>query len=544
MLKMPRIADYTAKLRLDSDDGVKSLKNFDSQSRTISDRVEKRFSSLSKSLVIAAPAVALTGITLLARNAANLEQRFNGVRKTTGLAGDELIQLKRNLLDFSTTTPVAVNELAGIATVAGQLGISGGEEIEEFAKSFARLQIASDNTISGELGAQQFARFLTLSGAGTENANRMASAFTVLGNTSKFTEGQLLSTASEVGKISSKFNLSAQATLGISAALTELGVAPEVAATSIQKFFGAVNSASLDGKGISELSTITGLTAKEIETLRETRPEQILDLFAKGLAQGQKDGITFTKQLKALGLNGERSIKTFGALTVDVDRLAEQIRKSNVAYAENNAVNKEAAVAGEVFNAEMIKLKNSFVSLGDSLASSGLLGFLSETVSLLNQIIKTTTAAIRAIKDLSDDPRENRRQANQRNIARPSSIFDQQTFEQFSDKGIPSRRTIKNLVSGSDLQSDESTDGLTRRERILRARENNPSQQFSITKSISDFFERQRSLSSGIVQGQVTNNTTNNITVNNSVETASNPVQAANIVATKTQTAIQQAAPQ
>ncbi len=532
---MPKIADYVGVISLNPNEGLKGLKNFDQGAKRAARNVESRFDKMSKNINksfrrLVGVAALTAGLKGLAGNVAQVEASFISVRKTTNLPVEDIDALKDALFDLGKELPVSLQALAQIATVAGQLGISGKNDILKFTKAFAALEIASDRTISGEFGAQQFARFLGLSGAGTENADRMASAFTLLGNTSKFTEGQLLSTALEVSKISSKFKLTAQATLGISAALTELGVAPEVAATSIQKFFGAVNSASLDGKAINELSTITGLTAEEIENLRKSKPEEILDRFARGLEEGQRNGNTFTKELKALGLNGERSIKTFGALTVNVDRLTEQIRKSFLAYKENNAATKEAAIVAGSLESEWQKTKTAFQELADELSSGRLLNLMKGVLGVAQQLAKTLTAgssnfgeffgtlrnpfAKDAVVGTSNQP-VNRIKNSPRQNAKISELNRR-------------REAGENIGNGSSrrISAEEKAAALEKvREQIIIQEQSRLIRQQTINN---------------------TANTTNNSTVNVTapITTTANPAQTANVIISKANSSLQQAAPQ
>lgn len=405
---MRRIADYVADLELNTRGANRQLKGFDRTAKDTAGVVAGRFgvvgSTLNKNLAAGAIVAGGAGLIGLAKNAAALEEGFVGVQKTTDFTDDQINNLKRSLLDLGTQLPVNTSQLIEIAKVAGQLGLAdqGVAGIAKFTEAFAKLEIASDRTISGELGAQQFARFLENSGAGVESVEEIASAVTFLGNTSKLTEGQLLQTALEVSKVSRAFNLTAGDVLGLSTAFTELAVQPEVARTTTLRFFRAVEDASLAGKGLEELSKVTGLTAEQINDLRQTNPTEILTSFAKGIRTSRDNGVSLNKELKALGLNGTIVFSALSALASSTELVDQKVQGANKAIQENTALNNEVRRASQTFNAEVIKLSNSFVSLGDSLAGSGLIGFLSDVVSRLSEGVQVAGLLVRKFKEVGE----------------------------------------------------------------------------------------------------------------------------------------------
>jgi len=200
------------------------------------------------------------------KSVGDLEAGMIGVKKTTGLADDEIKKLKGSLLGFAKSNAVTISSLLETAKVAGQMGIQGADSISKFTQAFAKLEIASDRTVAGEFGAQAFAKFLDLSKEGIENAEQLASAMVQLGNTSKTTEGAILSTAEEIVKKTSRFNLGGANILGLATAMEEAGVRSEVAGTSMQMFFEKLDIA-IKGNNLGEFSNVFGKTAEEIKRL-------------------------------------------------------------------------------------------------------------------------------------------------------------------------------------------------------------------------------------------------------------------------------------
>lgn len=402
---MPTIADYVAQIKINSDAAVKELQKFDMAAKGAVDGSEKRFSKLGNSLK-SKLSLAVSGLTLggIVKEAADIEAGFIGVKKTTGLAADEIKKLKDSLLQFSQQTPVTVNSLIDIAKVAGQLGISGSADIQKFTETFAKLQIASDNTVAGELGAQGFAKFLEATGEGIERAENMASAITFLGNTSKFTEGQLLSVVREVSKLAPAFNLGGAAVLGMSATFQELSIQPEVARTATLNFFASLDKAvrgiHKNENALIRFSAVTGLTAKEIEELSKKTPERVLTKYIEGLGRIKEAGGDVIGELDNVNLKGTIMNATFLALAGSSEKMSNKIDDATNAARENKALSIEVTEASKGFNAELAKLKNSFSGLADTIASSGLLGLITSIVDELSNVVNGAGRAIKALQSL------------------------------------------------------------------------------------------------------------------------------------------------
>lgn len=401
-----RIADYVAALNLDTRKAEGKLRKFDGEARRSSKQsvglIAKNRAALASLAAVAIPAAVIGGLVALVRNASKLETALVGVQKTTGLTDIEINRLKLSIFKLGAELPVSINNLLEISKVAGQLGIVGAADIAKFTEAFAKLEIASDRTISGELGAQSFARFLANTDEAIKNADKVGSAFTLLGNESKLTEGQLLATALEISKIARTYKLSADEVLGLATTFTELSIQPEVARTVLTRFFRAVEVGVTDGKGLPELRKVTKLTTDEIRTLAKEDPAKIFIKFARGIQEARDAGKNINKELKALGLGGTIAATAISAVSAQADNLEKKIADSSRAYTENVALNEESALASKTFSAELTKLGNSFVNLGDAIAGTGLLSALSAIVSTTGDVITVLSHAIRLAKELFD----------------------------------------------------------------------------------------------------------------------------------------------
>lgn len=81
-----------------------------------------KLESAGKKLSIVSGATAALGYTAIDA-AIDYESAFTGVRKTVDATDEQFASLYNSILDLSTEIPATAEEIAGIAEVAGQLGI-------------------------------------------------------------------------------------------------------------------------------------------------------------------------------------------------------------------------------------------------------------------------------------------------------------------------------------------------------------------------------------------------------------------------------------
>lgn len=196
---------------------------------------------------------------------ADFEHAFTGVAKTVDLTGAPLEDFRQQLVAFSTTDLAggkSAEELANIAEVAGALGIQGADDLLGFTKAAAGLSVTTGiaaNEIAASLG-----RVAVLVGTqGTEGFNKLGSAITALGNEMPGTERDIIEITTRMAGALSALGTTAPDILAVASAASAVGVMPEAAGTSIQRFFLDMNSA------ISGTSQVTPEAAAKMQTLQD-----------------------------------------------------------------------------------------------------------------------------------------------------------------------------------------------------------------------------------------------------------------------------------
>jgi len=388
-----------------------SVQSFAQKSEAGLSRLNRRLNSVTRG--IGSMGLAIGGAfagRFIFQQVADFETGLVGVGKTTGAAGKELNDLGASIVQLSKDLEVVSNEkLLEFSQSAGQLGISGSENILKFAETMAKLETASD--VAGEEGASSIARLLTITGEGVGVVDRFASTLVELGNTSAATEQEILSVASEIGRATASFGVASQEVLGMSAAFKSLDVRPEAAGTAVGKAFRAIESAvNNGGSELAKFGEIMGVSNTEVQELFSKDKTATFAKFMSGLGGISNAGGSLSEALASVGLSGETVIKGLGPMATNSELLTEKLNAAAVAFEKNTALNEEFATASQTLNNALksitIGFSNFLNTAINSKSTSGLgmvrdlLFSLGRNMDTVVTIIGTLVGAFLALKTI------------------------------------------------------------------------------------------------------------------------------------------------
>lgn len=277
------------------------------------------------------------------------DRQLIAVGKTTNISGDDLNQFGREVVQLgSDLDGVSVQGLLSSAEVAGQLGVKGTENILKFSTAIEKLKLTSD--IISQEQVQSFAQFIEVSADSFENADKLASVITQLGNNFATTEAQILSNATEIQKGIAVYNASAEGVLGLGAATSALGSEAETSRSAIQSTFAVINSAIATGKNLESVLKITGLTQAELSKQFNKDATGVFVKFVEGLNKAKNEGQNLTLVLNDLDITEKRAFTVVGSLAANYEVLRDAVASASEEYKVNEALNREVAAASESIN--------------------------------------------------------------------------------------------------------------------------------------------------------------------------------------------------
>jgi hypothetical protein len=276
----------------------------------------------------------------------DFDRQLIAVGKTTNITGDELKQFGREVVDLGDRLDgITVDGLIQSAEVAGQLGVTGTSNILKFSEAIEKLKLTSNIISDEQVG--QFAKFIEVSSDSFENADKLASVITQLGNSFATTEAEVLANATEIQKGIAVYNTSAQGVLALGAATSTLGSEAESSRSAVQSTFAVINNAIATGANLEKVLKLTGLTQKELSKQFNQDATGVFVKFVKGLSDAKKGGENLALVLNDVEITEKRAFTVIGSLAANYGILEQSMAQANKEYIDNAALNKEVAAASE-----------------------------------------------------------------------------------------------------------------------------------------------------------------------------------------------------
>lgn len=283
---------------------------------------------VSNSLAIAGVATAALGVGAIAA-AAQFENSFAHVERTVSGTPNQLASIRKELVALSQDVPVSFEALTEIATLGGQMGISAGG-ISNYTRTIAMLTATTD--LSGEAAGTALGRFkayFSEAQAGAEGQNvteqsfdSLASSILKVGVNSVATETGIVNVSLQIASMGSYAGLTASEVIGLSGALSSVGVPPELSRGVITRLFTSMGAAAANGgTKLNEFARVAGVSAEDFAAgFGKPGFGGTLLKFMSGLA-AEGDNAVFT--LNNLGITSVRDIPVLTRLATAANSAGE-----------------------------------------------------------------------------------------------------------------------------------------------------------------------------------------------------------------------------
>lgn len=338
-----------------------------------------------------------TAAFLAARSAIAFEDSFAGVRKTVDATEPQLAQMSQELLDLSTVIPVNVNELNNLASAAGQLGIQT-DAIIAFTDTVAKLGVTTD--LTSDIAADALARLANITQLPQDQFDNLGSTIVALGNKTASTESEIVDFGLRISGAGNQIGLTQDQILSFGAALASLGLNAEAGGSAISTTFIRIASdVAKGGERLNTFARVAGMSADEFSKKWRTDPANAIVAFLRGLSQVNDQGGNVFATLEELGLGGIRVRDTLLRAAGAGDLLSEALRIGSVAWTENNALQREAAIRFDTTKSRLIDVKNEANALAVELGTL-LLPAVNALAGGFEVLFKGTRIGVRALKGL------------------------------------------------------------------------------------------------------------------------------------------------
>lgn len=308
----------------------------------------------------------------LAKDAAELDDVYGQVMKTTNLTHDEVEKLNEAFKKMDTRT--SREELNKLAYEAGKLGITGVDSVLQFVSASDKINIALGDVLGdgamvtiGKMADVYSKSTDQLAKAGDNLEQKMlsiGSAVNELGKVSTANEGYMVDFAARMGGVATQANLSAGQVLGYASALDQSMQKVEMSATAFQKFIGQIM------KKPEDFAKQAGMSVEEFSRLIRTDLNEALFSVLEGF-QGKGGYAELVNIFKELGLDGARAATVISSMANNINKIAEAQAVANKQLDEGTSVMQEYNTMNETRQARAEKAKKNFqdirIKLGNEL---------------------------------------------------------------------------------------------------------------------------------------------------------------------------------
>lgn len=336
--------------------------------------------------------------TATAGTAINFERAFVDVERTTDFVsakiGAAAESAKNDLKSLAAEIPVAFGQITQIATIGNQLGIAQGS-LTSFTETVAKFSATTGITV--EATAMAFGRIGELLGVPAQEFDRLGSAIAFAGVNAVATEQQILSVTKEIATTAKMAKFSSADIVGLSTALSSLGIAPEAARGSIIRTFAGINKViSEGGVQLEQYAAIAGMSAEQFSATWQKNGQVAFDALLSGLQNLSNNGQNLDSVLRSLGMRNVRDIQTIQKLGDNYEVYASSIRDANQGFTEGTFLGESYGKIQETVASKLLLVQNNIANLLDTLGQSAvgdvfkaILDAVNNTLITLNQFART-----------------------------------------------------------------------------------------------------------------------------------------------------------
>lgn len=316
------------------------------------DKMAKMGDMLTRSVTV--PMVAMG--TYAAQAAINFDTALANVRKTSDLTEQQLQKLGDSALDLSTKQPVTAETILNIEALGAQLGVADNE-LESFAKTVSGLDIATN--MDFETAGTEMAQFANITQMSHDKFQNYGSTIVDLGNHLATTEKDISAMALRLAGVSSAANFSQAEILGMSGAMSSLGIKAEAGGSAMTRIIQDISKNVANGTDkVQEYARVSGLSAEEFAAKWKEKPMEAIELLVEGLKKSSDSGEDMNVTLEKLGINNVRNSDTMRRLAGAGDLLRESVERANTAWDQNSALQNEVDQRNESLASRLQVLKN------------------------------------------------------------------------------------------------------------------------------------------------------------------------------------------
>lgn len=310
---------------------------------------------------------------------AKFESAFTAVERTSGVTGSAVGELRKQLIELSTTIPVSFEQISQIATLGAQMGIAA-DSLDDFSSTVAKFSAVTG--ISVDEVAQSFGRLGQLMDVPASKFENLSSAISYAGSNAVATDREVLAMSESIAASATQAGYSADQVIGLSTALASLKVRPEEARGVIVRLFREIDmQVTTGGKKLQDFSKVMKMSADDTKSLWKSDPSAFFNSFISGA----KSAGNLNEIITALGITNSRELNVVQRLAGSTDMLARSLADAREQYLLGTYAQESYNKVADDLASKVKVLQNSFeafqASIGDTMGEA--VGFIVDGLKIL-----------------------------------------------------------------------------------------------------------------------------------------------------------------
>lgn len=386
----PALEEFAAKQKQMKllQDRIQALNGQARQTESIFTRMSDRFNRYFG--VVSAGIASVTGLSLAFRSAAEaaaeMDDVYSDVMKSTGLTRDEVAELNEEFRKMDTRT--SREGLNRLAYEAGKLGLSAKEDVLAFVRAADQINVALGEDL-GEGAITNIGKIADVFGLtdmmGIEKSLiSIGSAINALGQDSTASEAYLVEFTQRLAGVGAQARMSVQDLLGYASGLDQSAMNVEMAATAFQTFIMNM---------FSDTATFAGYANMEVSEFATLLNTDVNAAVMRVLTSLNEAGgfQQLVPMFKDMGADGARAVSVLASMASNIDAVREAQVLSNDEFEKATSLANEFDTKN---NNRMAQLEKARKAFKDTIIEFG------ETLSPV--LLRTTNLSTIAIKFLAE----------------------------------------------------------------------------------------------------------------------------------------------
>jgi len=346
---------------------------------------------------VAFGAVVVSALAQAVQASAQFESSFTAIERSTGQhlgnSAGAAENLRAKLIELSTTIPVSFEQIARIATLGAQMGISA-DSVDNFAETVSKFSAITG--ISAEQAAQSFGRLGQLLNVTANEFENLSSAITYTGVNSVATDQEILNMSESIAAAGRQAGFSADEVIGMSAALASLKVRPEEARGVLARLFREIDiQVTTAGAGLDDFSKVLGTTSEDAANLWKQDPSGFFSKFLEGAQATGK----LNQTLVALGITNTREMNVIQRLSQNTGLLTQTMADAEKQYLLGTYSTEAYGLVVDDLNSKFTILQSTLAAMQASFGDA-ISGGVKVAVDILTGLAKAIGSLPTGVKGL------------------------------------------------------------------------------------------------------------------------------------------------